>query len=116
MPTNRREDLIKLELHRTVVQHFQRDPERVLEIARENNKKIRNYYETATWGNAGIMWVDEWDKALSGDAKKFIYTCLREDELGNDLRQVSPFAGVLSDDERWAAIHRARDIRLGKDI
>jgi len=110
MVASRLEDRIKLELHRTVVEHYKRDPQRVLNIARKNNQEMRHYYATKSWGKAGMRWVDEWDRVLNGSADDFIFACLREDELGYDLRQVGPFLGVISNDERLAAIERARDI------
>jgi len=104
----RREDRIKLELHRMVVDHFRADPQRVREIARKNLEKQRYRYNRFTGGRGGLIWVDEWDALINGSDQGFIEMCLREDEHGNDMRQMGPFVGVLSQEERLTAIARAR--------
>lgn len=100
----RREERVSLELHRAVVRHLRADDGRVREIARSNLPLLRRNVR----GDQANGWLDEWERALGGPTTDLIALCLREDEHGVDLRQVSPFAGVVPDDERLAAIHRAR--------
>ncbi len=55
-------------------------------------------------------WIDQWEGALrKGSVSELIELCLSPGERGIDLRQVGPFAGVLTDKERMAAIRRARN-------
>ena len=54
-----------------------------------------------------VGWLDEWQALLDGPPEQLVDVFLGGDEHSVDLRQVSPFAGALSDEERLAAIRRA---------
>lgn len=53
-------------------------------------------------------WVDRWEEILDPPAGEAEREMLRGDELGNDLRQMSPFAGALDPDEREIAMKKAQ--------
>ncbi|MCL2595252.1 MAG: hypothetical protein FWD83_07010 [Promicromonosporaceae bacterium] len=105
-----RSDRIKLEYHRAIVDHLRIDHRRVRSIGLDNVIKMRQQYERDGWGQSGTVWLDEWEQLLNEPLDQLIDGCLRADEHGNDMRQVSPFAGVISQDERLAAIRRAREV------
>jgi len=51
-------------------------------------------------GDSAVRWIDTWRRAITAGPKAVRHTLLRDDEEGDDLRQVAPFAGMLSDAER----------------
>jgi hypothetical protein len=51
---------------------------------------------------------DEWAELIEHPGARLVDVFLGEHEHSVDLRQVSPFAGALSEEERLAAIKRAR--------
>jgi len=51
--------------------------------------------------------VRDWSALLAGPVENLIEVMLRPDERSIDLRQMTPFAGVLTDEERLLAIHKA---------
>jgi hypothetical protein len=59
-------------------------------------------------GSQAQGWLDEWANLVDGPAPRLVEVLLGEDEHSIDLRQVSPFAGVLTQAERTAAIKAAR--------
>ncbi len=100
----RREEKISLELHRAVARRLRHDGPSVRAKARANLPRI----ESKVHGRQAVDWVRQWRDALDGPTHELVDLLVREDEHGIDMRQVSPFAGVLSDDERTAAIRKAR--------
>jgi hypothetical protein len=58
-------------------------------------------------GDQALRWLEDWRALLDGPPGPLIEVLLGHDEHSIDLRQVSPFAGALSDSERLAAIDRA---------
>lgn len=51
-------------------------------------------------GRSNERWVETWRRTLKDGPEAVALTLLRRGERGDDLRQVAPFAGLLSDDER----------------
>jgi hypothetical protein len=54
-----------------------------------------------------ITWLAEWKALLDGPDAEVIAMLTREDQHGAEMRVSSPFAGILSDEERRAALERA---------
>lgn len=100
----RREERISLELHRAVARRLRKDGASIRDKARSNLPHVSSNVH----GPQAREWVREWSEALDGPTGRLVDLLVREDEHGIDMRQVSPFAGVLSDEERAAAIRRAR--------
>lgn len=101
---SRREERVSYELHRAVAEKIAENPQRVLGKARTNlermSSRVRDEYAKE--------WVAEWAALVSGgDVNLLVEGMLRGDERGIDLRQMTPFAGVLSQQERLIAIHKA---------
>jgi transcriptional regulator with XRE-family HTH domain len=100
----RREERVSLEMHRAVARRLRTDGAAVREKARANLPQVRS----SVRGSQAQAWVREWGEALDGPTGDLVDLLVRQDEHGIDMRQASPFAGVLSDEERVAAIRRAR--------
>lgn len=99
----RREERVQLELHRTLLGKLISDYQGVRALAMRNLTKSR----TVVRGDQALGWLDEWQALLDGPPGQLVDVLLGNDEHSMDLRQVSPFAGALSDDERLTAINRA---------
>ncbi|MDQ0634398.1 hypothetical protein QFZ40_002307 [Arthrobacter pascens] len=101
---SRREERVSYELHRAVADKVAEDPQAVLSKARTNLRKLSTRVRDAY----ARGWVAEWEKLITvGDVQKLCEVMLSPDGRGIDLRQMTPFAGVLSQDERMVAIHKA---------
>jgi hypothetical protein len=59
-------------------------------------------------GGQAQAWPDEWEQLIEHPGPCLVEVFLGEDEHSIDMRQVSPFAGVLTQRERHEAIERAR--------
>ncbi|HVC70847.1 MAG TPA: helix-turn-helix domain-containing protein [Acidimicrobiales bacterium] len=75
------------------------DPEGVLAKARENLELQR----TRARGRAS-HWLVEWDKLLEGPIGDVLVALTSPVPRSRELRQNSPFSGVLSEDERLCAL------------
>lgn len=103
-PLARREDRVALELHRAVAVKLIDRPEDVLAVVPDNLRRIRDRVR----GAAARSWADEWERLTTSDRLgPLIDAMLGCDRRSVNLRQVSPFAGVLTNDERVRAIGRA---------
>lgn len=99
----RREEQVQYRLHRALVDRLLRDPGDYKDVARKNIARSRELVR----GTVAHGWLDEWERLAEGPLDELLDVCLRPDEHGVVMRQVSPFAGLLSDDERVAAIRQA---------
>lgn len=102
-----REEWIPLLLHKYVVDKLHSDPNFVLNIAGENLLKNAPAPELAH--TLAHQWFAEWvDLVLNQNIEGITALCLGEMVHDADMRQVSPFAGVLTQDERKRAFLDAR--------
>ncbi|WP_437773495.1 hypothetical protein [Arthrobacter sp. KNU40] len=99
----RREERVSYELHRAVAEKLRVDPQTVRSKAKVNLARLA----TRSQGSFAEGWVSEWSALLAGPVENLIEVMLRPDERSIDLRQMTPFAGVLTDEERLLAIHKA---------
>jgi len=86
-------------LHRAVAGKLALDPERVLATARANLDK-----QGAVHGHRAAPWLARWTALLERGATAVLDVLTSRDEFAVELRQNSPFAGVLTDVERQAAL------------
>jgi transcriptional regulator with XRE-family HTH domain len=100
---NRREERVTMELHRTLADKLKNDPKRSLELVPANIVRLRNRLNSPL----GQEWVDRWVELVDGPLDALIAGMLADTPEGRELRQNSPFAGALTQDERLAAIERA---------
>jgi len=103
VPALTREDRIALAFHRRIGGHLLDDPERVLRLARERIRRWRNEQPTHTQS-----WVVAWDGILELPHRVIADLIVDLGGFARELRQTSPFIGVLSEAERRSAIQEAR--------
>jgi hypothetical protein len=88
----------RLALARATASRIRDDPA-LLQVGRENLPAIR-----AHSGGLALNLCDEWEHLIAAGPEAVADALVDPTEHGHDLRQQSPFAGVLTNEERWAAI------------
>lgn len=102
-----REDWVSLLLHKYVVDKLHSNPSFVLDIAGAN--LLKNAPAPGLENSMAGQWFAEWvNLVVAKDIDGITALCLGEMVHDADMRQVSPFAGVLTQDERLSAIKDAR--------
>lgn len=97
----RAEKLKTLMVHAAVAPKLIDDPERVLAIARDN---IRCWLPVHRAEGMTAHYLREWEHIIDQGVEAVLGVFGGYDERSCDLRQNSPFAGVLSDGERLAVL------------
>jgi excisionase family DNA binding protein len=95
-----REQLRSLWLNRAVAAQVAQEPERVLGLAREN---LDRFYEIHA-GRSAEYWLKRWDRILARGPEVVMETLTSTTPEASELRQNSPFAGVLTDDQRLSVL------------
>ncbi len=88
-------------LHREVARRLREDGD-VLAAARE---RVAGWLVT---GAVSRVWAERWAEVLEGSVDEIEAVLVDPGEQACDLRQVSPFAGVLDPRTRWAVLERSR--------
>ena len=83
--------------------HLLEDPVAAVATARRNLARMA----TRT-GPATRVYLDEWSAILEGTTEALVAVLTGTDEHARALRQTTPFAGVVPDAERRAALRRLR--------
>ena len=86
-----------LALHRAVARRLGDDPDAVLAVARRNLATMRSVHADGS-ADRGL---DGWATLLDGPVTEIVRALTDESESAHELRQNTPFAGVLSASERW---------------
>ncbi len=94
----RREELRSLWLHRAVAGKVVADPDRAIATARRNIRRFRDIQPRAR------AWLDAWDRILDAGPERVLETLTSSTRDAIDLRQNTPFVGLLSDDEQKSVI------------
>lgn len=95
----RREDRAAQELHRAVAGRLIVDPDAVLALVPENARRLR----ARVRGGATTL-LDVWEElAAEREIGRLVDVMLSTSARAIEMRQVSPFAGVLNDEERVRA-------------
>jgi Arc/MetJ-type ribon-helix-helix transcriptional regulator len=89
----RKHDERSLLMHRLVGEHFRRSPAEVVRFALDNLQR---------WRQKGVDSDDfaVWERLLQSQPEKILQTIEGEDEEAVRLRQSSPFAGLVPEDDR----------------
>lgn len=87
-------------LHAAIAKELRVRGVEVIEIARQNISRMRSMNPHA------FPLLDEWERILEGTVDQIVVRTLDPSEHGRDLRQVTPFAGVLTPAQR-AAVYRS---------
>jgi transcriptional regulator with XRE-family HTH domain len=96
--TMTREDTRSLALHRVIASRLLADPDPILAKVRQNLRRMRR----ANSDGSADRWFDQWERLLDGPIAGVVSVLVSHDQEARDLRQVTPFAGVLTDLERRA--------------
>jgi len=94
----RREELRSLWLHRAVAGKVVRDPVGAIEQARRNIERFRQLQPRAR------IWLDEWTSILDAGPEAVLEMLTSPSREAVELRQNTPFVGLLSEDERRAVL------------
>ena len=105
---NLRQRFRSLWLHRAIAGRLAADPDGVLEVARANLERARALHPRSG------PWIDAW-AAIIDDPEQVMERLTAPDPGSDEMRQNTPFAGVLDEEERarilaafsdwWRATH-----------
>ncbi|MGH4012890.1 MAG: helix-turn-helix domain-containing protein [Pseudonocardiaceae bacterium] len=87
-------------LHRVVAGRLVMDPDGILAKARANINTLSRAHQ----GSATGWWIEQWQMVLDGPLDSLLDVLTSPSARAIELRQNSPFAGVLSEQERQAAL------------
>jgi excisionase family DNA binding protein len=99
-----RDDRQSLWLHVAVAGRIVRSPERTLARARTNLARMERAH------GGGVPWLRRWRHVLEEGPEQVIRTLVADTAEGRELRQNSPFAGVLTELERRQALESFRAV------
>lgn len=85
-----------LALHERVASHLRQRTREVVKMANDNLASMRRVDSE----QRSKVYFDEWQRLLDGPLEDLVAVAVSTDQSSRDLRQCTPFAGVLSDDER----------------
>ena len=105
MPSHQEIDATSLELHRAVARKVRQHPEL---LARAQNNLARWRKDVESGDGSSLRYLEAWEKLLSLDVESMLAVAMQESEEPTALRYMSPFAGVLTQEERLAIIRRRR--------
>lgn len=100
--SHHKNDLRSLRLHQAIAEKLRADPAAVLTKARANLDKWRDDTNSA-------YYLREWQALLKGSRDRLLEVLLEDSEYATALRHASPFAGVLTPQERWAIYRTFRE-------
>lgn len=101
---SRREERFPYELHVMLIPRLAEDSEAVRAVGRRNLELMKSQ----PMAPAARKWVDRWGEILGMPPTQMAKCMLEDSEVGRDLRQISPFAGVLDQGDRQIAMKKAR--------
>jgi excisionase family DNA binding protein len=91
-------------LHRVVAGRLALDPHAVLARAAENLRHLRQVHPAGMTA----QWLDQWQDVLDSGEDAVFSVLTSPSAYAAELRQNSPFAGVLSEQDRAAALEAFR--------
>lgn len=99
-----REAVVGLALGRLTASAVLRDPD---ELVAKAGRRVAAVLADDRSQRGQKLWAAEWQKVLDGPLEGVVAVLIDPGERGYELRQNTPFTGVLSDEERLAAVRRA---------
>lgn len=98
----------QLWMHQAMLTHLLTRPEEVMGLARENTRRWSSMHRA---DGRTAEYLREWDSILAQGLEETVGTILSTSPRARELRQNSPFAGVLSQAERTQALRTFREKR-----
>lgn len=89
-----------------VAGHIVNDPSNALLLARKNLEAMRQ----SSRGQARI-WLDEWETLVNGPLAELLSTLTSRSPKARELRQNSPFAGLITEGQRLQILEAWRSMR-----
>ena len=102
MDSHRLADERRLAYHLAIAERLRQEPA-ALERARQ---RVRGWLAA---GDEAPFYARKWAEILAGDLSSIVAFLTERSELADELRQSSPFAGVLRPQERWQIWRETRD-------
>ncbi|MEI8148868.1 MAG: helix-turn-helix transcriptional regulator [Actinomycetes bacterium] len=97
-----------LELHRAVSLKIEANLTDTISIARRNLALMR---ESDQFGRSSF-YFDTWQTLLDGSLSDLVRVMVSTDATAKELRQASPFSGILSDEERFEVLMATDGVRV----
>jgi transcriptional regulator with XRE-family HTH domain len=101
-PPLTREDRRSLAYHREIVKKLKSNPDKIISKAHKNLKTIEKHQPHAK------HLINSWRQWLDYPVQDLTSACLDPSLFARDMRQVTPFAGILSASERTQIIKKFR--------
>ena len=92
-------------LHLAIAGHLVQEPDIVLTRARENIDRFREIHA----GTMAEYWLDLWRKTIDSGPDPVLDALVSNTPEARELRQNSPFTGILSPDERKTVLNSFRE-------
>lgn len=105
-PLLTREQEKSLWLHRALLGHLMIEPASVLDTARSNLSSWKSIHRE---DGMATSYLQRWEQVIEGGVDSVVPVLVGTDEVSSELRQNSPFAGVLSDIERRQVLRSFRE-------
>lgn len=99
-----REAELSWQLHRAVLPYLRQDWPTAQRVIRKNIALLKRRPRA----RLAEGWVREWEHAAELGPDAIAAVAMTEGERGDDLRQVSPLAGVLPQEVRLQVLHQVR--------
>jgi excisionase family DNA binding protein len=92
-------------LHLAIAGHLVKEPGLVLARARENLDRFSKVHA----GTMAEYWLDLWRKTIDSGPDPVLNALVSDNPEARELRQNSPFTGILSPDERMTVLKSFRE-------
>jgi hypothetical protein len=92
-----------------VAGHIAAQPTATLSRARANLARLRIAHPTGM----SARWLDDWQRVLDEGPETVLQMLTSQTPLAIELRQNSPFAGVLPDEQRRRVLGAFREVNRG---
>jgi excisionase family DNA binding protein len=92
-------------LHGAILSHLVKEPDFVLTRARENLDRFSKVHA----GTMAEHWLDLWRGTLNSGPDSVLNVLVSDTPQARELRQNSPFTGILSEEERRTVLNSFRE-------
>jgi transcriptional regulator with XRE-family HTH domain len=99
-----REEAVSLALGRLTAAWLLREPDQILAKAR---RRVADSLARGNVGSGQRKWSQEWSELLGGPLEDVVAALIDPGERGYELRQSTPFTGLIPEDERLEAVRKA---------